>query len=170
MTERNRSIPEDMMERAVAYDRFVRGPSMQMALAAAAASLGRKLGPDAPLAVQDLPCADLPVAPPEGVALVKVAVMAPGFTGPVERHPNTDQWLFSLTGAGCARVWRGEWAEDPFGGEAEAVAARWHLVRAGEWHQTEAGAGENWAVAAVLGAAAVETDLAEGAADAPPAP
>ncbi|MBK8063220.1 MAG: hypothetical protein IPK29_03415 [Betaproteobacteria bacterium] len=77
---------------------------------------------------------------PEGIATLRVAVSRAGADTAVERHPNSDQYLFVLDGPVETHVeTSGGWRVDRYGeGSVAVLENRWHLVPRGVWHKSNA--------------------------------
>jgi hypothetical protein len=159
MTSTNQSITAESRGAVEELRRFVERPEVlavlreaeKRALAALAAD------PAAPAAVENVVRGQLPACA-VAIGSVRVAVFREGCDGGPERHPNSTQYLYSLSGRGETRVLtdRG-WRIDRYGVGAN-LEDRLHLVPEGVWHLSAATPDSRWSVVALHTATEVQDE------------
>jgi hypothetical protein len=159
----NPSITEQFRSTCQRLQRYVEDPSVQRNLEAAAKSAAQQLVDDPKLAagVSPLDFSSLPPLP-DGVASCRVAAMRPGLEFKRERHDNSEQFLFSISGSGETRVLRGDtWEADIYGTGEPALDSRWHATPRNAWHQSVAHGSDPWILAAFHTATKVHDEYME---------
>ena len=105
-----------------------------------------------PYAVTDIPLTALPKETPEIMGCIRIAVFFPNIQTKIERHPNSQQFLWSFEGQGITKVFRNDiWAEDSYGEGIENTleASTWHFVAKNTWHQSIGTGTAPWVLVAI---------------------
>jgi mannose-6-phosphate isomerase-like protein (cupin superfamily) len=141
-THGNASLTPDSLPRIARLNDWALQPAVLAALRAAqaeaVAKLAREPGLRSTFVSLDPGACGAPA--PAGIATLRVAVSRAGADTAVERHPNSDQYLFVLDGPVETHVETpAGWRIDRYGeGSVAVLENRWHLVPQGVWHKSNA--------------------------------
>jgi len=105
-----------------------------------------------PYAVTDIPLIALPKEIPEIIGSIRIAAFFPNVQTKIERHPNSQQLLWSLAGQGITKVFRNDvWEQDSYGKGIENTqeASTWHFVAKNTWHQSIGTGTTPWLLVAI---------------------
>lgn len=147
-SNKNISITPDIKK----LDAFFNSKMQRDKLLEIANKLLPKISEKEPYAVQNIKLSELGENLPDLVGSLRVAVFFPNIETKVERHPNSDQFLFSLSGSGETRVYRNKkWKRDCYGDiiTPASIKSRWHFVEKNIWHQSVATGETPWILAAI---------------------
>eukprot|EP01138_Halocafeteria_seosinensis_P006106 gb/GECG01006242.1/.p1 GENE.gb/GECG01006242.1/~~gb/GECG01006242.1/.p1 ORF type:complete len:162 (+),score=14.12 gb/GECG01006242.1/:1-486(+) len=154
----NSSLTSNILPTVEKLNEFVSKSEVLDQLGKISEGLILEISEDQPYAVAEPALNELPTNVPKEIGTIRVAVFHPAVETSVERHVNSDQYLYSIKGSGRTQVERNGQMENDHYGEGEQLTDRWHYVPMGVWHRSIADSTEPWAVVAFHTARNVEDE------------
>ncbi|WP_394747821.1 hypothetical protein [Spongiimicrobium salis] len=148
----NRSLSEEIRPTIAELQAYFDQTDIRNALEASGFPLLKQVSKAEPYAVATMSLEKLPKGMPPMIGSIRIAAFFPEAQTKVERHPNSRQFLWSLSGQGVTRVRRNSvWEEDIYGDaiENDILASTWHFVEANSWHQSIARGSTPWLLVAI---------------------
>jgi len=155
----NSSITVAKRPTIIALNSYIQQREVYTLLSEKAKFLYPKISKHSPYAVENVAVEALGNSIPKEIATVRVAVFYPNQETRIERHPNSDQYLFSLSGTGETRVlFNQNWISDVYGDHTDnsELEKNWHFVARNVWHQSVGRGNRPWALVALHSAKEVE--------------